>query len=68
MAKKKLGKSQREGMLNTFIEARCACGPCGCSVCGGCSHSLDGEGRMNSGTNNSSNILTGYYTTFGAMS
>lgn len=67
MAKKKLGKSQREGMLNTFIEARCACGSCRCTVCGGCSHSNDGEMRMSGQTSNSYSILTGYFNTLGAM-
>ncbi|WP_160644846.1 hypothetical protein [Neglectibacter sp. X4] len=67
MAKKKLGKSQREGMLNTFIEARCSCGNCRCTWCGGCSTSVDGQARLDGGQYNTSSILTGYFNTLGAM-
>ena len=33
MKEKRLHKSRCEGILNNFIEARCSCGNCRCSVC-----------------------------------
>lgn len=56
MTEKKLFKSRREGILNNFIEARCSCGPCGCTICGGCTHSTDGSGLANAHVSNSGSI------------
>lgn len=66
MEEKGLHKSRREGILNNFIEARCACGPCRCSICGGCTDSNSGQGRMNAHLYNETSVLSGYlYTVSG---
>ena len=67
MKEKRLHKSRREGILNNFIEARCSCGPCSCSACGGCTTSVDGAGMSAAGVSNDGSITSGYYYTIGAM-
>ena len=45
MKEKRLHKSRCEGILNNFIEARCSCGNCRCSVCP-CTHSTQYAGMQ----------------------
>ena len=52
MTEKKLFKSRREGILNNFIEARCSCGPCRCTICGACTDSASGTAITSSGVSN----------------
>ncbi len=65
MTEKKLFKSRREGILNNFIEARCSCGPCRCTICGACTDSASGTAITSSGVSNDGSITSGYFYTIG---
>ncbi len=65
MTEKKLFKSRREGILNNFIEARCSCGPCRCTICGGCTDSNSGSGLQTAGVSNDGSVTSGYFYTIG---
>ena len=60
MKEKSLHKSRREGILNNFIEARCSCGNCRCSVCP-CTHSTQYAGMQSGEVTNTSSVLSSFF-------